>query len=861
MIHFPHQTYIIMLRRIICGLAVLSILSGALSGQTNPIQQPVLSSATDFGVIQAEMNAFYAAHPTAPGYKQWKRKEWFLAPRLYPSNQMENLTLKTWKAYDRYMKSQPSDRATHGSWSFLGPTSHPIGLGRLNAIAFHNTDPDIMYAGSANGGVWKTINGGTSWSNVTPNIPLLAIADVQVSPTNSNVIYILTGDGDPLPGETSIHSQSEVSSIGILRSSDGGSTWYPTNFSFDHPSTIIPTRLIIHPTNVNIQMVVHKTGIVRTTDHWANWTTVLNATIFDIEYKPGDPDIVYAGGDNDIRRSVDGGATWSTITDADFSNMSGASRVELAVTPDDPDVVYALAGNWSGFSAFFESQSSGANNTWTLRNNTATTLGAFTTYCVALAVDPADWTDVFGGMQWINRSLNQGTNWTSIVQNTVHADIHDVAYRNGALWVCHDGGLDKSTNEGNSWSTITNGMAITEIYRIAGTPNNTNLYFAGCQDNGTMRRNGATSAFEAAFGNDGMTPMIDYNNSNNVYISWQNGNFEKSTTGGGNGSFSPLTIPGGNGAWITPAIMDPGNSNRIFVGKASLYRSDDGGSNWQNLGNPGGGGAFMNCLAQGTSNTNRLYATKGTAMYRTDNALVGSGNATWNTITAGLPNLAISGVAVDPANSLRVFVVLSGYSDGNKVFRSTNGGDTWVNISGSLPNVPVNCIAFHDVGGDAIYVGTDIGVFFRNNSLGDWIYYSNFLPAVTVNDLYINTSDNTIVAGTYGRGLWRSSTYDGCDANVVLFSLFGVAQGGQRFYSATNSITNSAIYKKDIGTEIHLKAGNYIDLTTGFEAGTLGFLEATLGPCPDIFSEPMLAPQISRSRLVMDGFVMWKNDD
>lgn len=824
------------------ALYSLILLSFTMNGQDNRPQPPVISDGSDFRIIQQEMNDFYAANPNSRGYKQWKRKEWFLAPRLYPSGKMENITLKTWKAYDRYMKTMPNDRATHGSWSFLGPSSHPGGLGRLNTIAFHPTNPDIMYVGASNGGVWKTTNGGSSWSNVSPNIPLLSVADIKISPSNPNVIYVLTGDGDPVPIENGIHGQTEVSSIGILRSSDAGATWHPTNYSLDHPSGVIPLKLLIHPSNVNIQMVATQGGIIRTTDHWATWTNVSAQATFDIEYKPGDPNIVYAAGSNNIRRSTDGGATFAAVTDSDFSNFSGASRIELAVTPDNANVVYALAGNWNGFSAFLESQSSGANNTWTLRNNSATTLGTFTTYCVGLAVQPNDWTDVFGGMQWINRSLNQGQTWTSVVQNVVHADIHDVAYTNGALWVCHDGGLDKSTNEGDTWTDLTTGMAITEVYRIAGTPQNTELYFVGCQDNGNMRRNGNTTAFQIATGADGMTPMVDYTNANIVYVSTQNGTFFKSESGGAQGTFTQLNIPGGSGAWITPAIMDPTDPQRLFVGKINVYRSTNGGSTWQNIGAPGT--TNLNCLAQGTSNTSRVYASSGNNIYRTDNALAAAADVTWTNITSGLPNLSITGIAVDPINSARVFVTLSGYVDGSKVFRSTNAGGTWVNISGSLPNVPANCIKIHNIGNDNLYIGTDIGVFYRNNTLGDWIYYSNFLPAVNISDLYINTGDNTVVAGTYGRGLWRSSLYDGCDPNLSLISLFGIPVGGTRFYSATNWITSSVPYRMDIGNEIHYRAGNYIELTEGFEAGGRGFFEARIGPCPDIYTAPMHQPQV-----------------
>ncbi|MEP6793027.1 MAG: hypothetical protein ABJB16_01785, partial [Saprospiraceae bacterium] len=622
-------------------------LNGFLRAQ--PVTGLNLTDGTDFNIIQRDVNDYFKENPTIRGYKQWKRKEWFLEPRLYPSGKMENLTMKELKEYQRYIKTVLDTRSTHGSWTFLGPASNPTGQGRLNTIAFHPTNSNIMYVGSSNGGVWKTTNGGASWSNITPHIPLLAIADIKISPTDPNVIFILTGDGDPAPSESVEHGQAEVTSIGILRSADAGVSWYPTGFSFDHPSTIVPIKLLIHPTNDDIQFVVCQQGIYHTTNEWQNYTLEYSGVIYDIEFKPGDPDILYACGQKIILKSTDGGDSWPQVTDADF-NLNTATRIELAIAPNNANIVYALVGNWAGgFIQLLQSASSGSSNTWTVQNNTATTLGTFADYCIGLVVDPLDWTDVFGGLQWINRSLDQGVSWAS-VQGIVHADIHDVAYTNGALWVCCDGGLFKSIDEGNSWVNLTNGMAITEVYRIAGTPQNSNLYFLGCQDNGTMRRNGSTSTFDAAYGGDGTTPVIDYENSNVVYAGQQGGVFGKSITGGGSGSFTTLSVPGGAGNWITPIVMDPANPDTLFIGKRNIMRTKNAGTTWDSIGIPTG--LNLNCLAQGTNNRNYLYASSGSSIYRTSNALLASGYATWVNVGAEVPYLFITGIAVNPANAL-----------------------------------------------------------------------------------------------------------------------------------------------------------------------------------------------------------------
>lgn len=819
-----------------------------------PPGPPQLADASNFFSVQQAMNEYFKRYPTAKGFKQWKRKEWFLEPRLYPHGDRENLTMKTLDAYLDLKKQQAEDgeRATHGAWTFIGPNSCSHGLGRLNAIALNPANPSIFYVGSANGGVWKTTNGGSSWSNVSPDLPLLAVADIKLSPSNPDVLYLLTGDGDPDPSEGNAHLQDEVSSIGILRSADGGATWQPTNFSFEHPSVVVPTKLLIHPSDVDVQFVVGNHGIYRTDDHWATWDLVRSQPTFDIEFKPGNPNIMFASGDNEIVKSVNNGVTWSFIFDSDFSIMSDATRVELAVAPNNADVIYALAGNWDdGLLAFYQSESEGDNNTWTTQNQSTNVMGNFAHYCIGLVVDPNDHTDVFGGFQHISKSSNAGLTWLNIEGGDVHVDIHDVAYMHGALWVCSDGGLYKSIDEGFSWTELVSGLAITEIYRIAGTPQSNNLIFLGCQDNGTMKKSGTSTTFEHVNGGDGTSCQIDYANSNIVYASSQYGSFAKSISGGGSGSFVDLEAPGGEGPWISPLIIDPVDHNRIFIGNSSVYRSNDQGETWTYLDPP----IFndeINCLAQGTSNFHRLYVSAGPNLYRTDNALE-NGAADWSFISSELPDLFITGIAVDPNHSNRVFITYSGYADGIKVYRSTNEGNSWTNISGNLPNVPVNCIEFYDNGldNDALYIGTDIGVFYRDDALSIWIYYSNSMPAVNVSDLYINYGFNTIVAGTFGRGLWRSPLYDGCADDISLTHSFGLPIGGVRYYSALDAITSNAIYKKELGTEIHYKAANAITLTTDFSAGSKGFFHGYIGACPGGTDLPFIAPENPMGKLIL----------
>jgi photosystem II stability/assembly factor-like uncharacterized protein len=322
-----------------------------------------------------------------------------------------------------------------------------------------------------------------------------------------------------------------------------------------------------------------------------------------------------------------------------------------------------------------------------------------------------------------------------------------------------------------------------------------------------------------------MDAMIDHTNSNIMYFSSQNGGLRKSTDAG---NTSTGIAPGGTGAWVTPYVMDPNTATTIYGGYDDVYKSTNGGSTWTNQGVDGRG-----AMALGTSFSGRVYASNGSSIWRSDDYAV-----TWTSVSTGLPGNSITFIAVNPDNSMDVFVTLSGFTAGQKVYRSTNGGANWTNISGNLPNIIVNCIAYEDRNAspdDAIYIGTDVGVFYRNNTLGDWLPFSNWLPTVPVFDLEVNESANVITAGTYGRGLWRSSTYTTCDPG---WNLCCEAHQGYSYYQASDSIRSSRYYTKGVGQTGIYKAGNKVRLITGFNVAGGSEFKAYLGSCgagiPDV---------------------------
>jgi hypothetical protein len=183
---------------LLCATTILYSFSHAQSDLTQMIRD---AAPQNFFEKQKVINDYYAANPTATGYKQWKRKEWFVEPRVYPTGESMNITSRNIKAYQKLQKTQPqqnNDRSTHGGWFFLGPNDWVAGFGgnggqgRVNCIEIHPYNEDIIYVGASNGGIWKTTDGGSNWTNVTPNLSILSIADIEIDPNNPNRIFCST---------------------------------------------------------------------------------------------------------------------------------------------------------------------------------------------------------------------------------------------------------------------------------------------------------------------------------------------------------------------------------------------------------------------------------------------------------------------------------------------------------------------------------------------------------------------------------------------------------------------------------------------------------------------------------------------
>jgi photosystem II stability/assembly factor-like uncharacterized protein len=673
------------------------------------------------------------------GWKQFKRWEYFTEQRVFPTGERIKHD-QVWNEMMQFNKDYPQrSNDSKNTWTSLGPntslnvTGHwNPGIGRINVIALDPNDSDIIYIGSPSGGLWKTTDEGANWTVLTDHLPVLGVSAIAVDYTDTDIIYIGTGDKDA----------NDNYSIGVLKSTDGGVTWEVTGLDWTIYQNRTISKLLIHPDNPNILFAATTDGLYKTIDAGDNWYNVQSGNIDDIEFKPGDPTVVYAITQS-FYRSTDSGESFNYINE-----VPGTSRSQIAVSEDDPNSVYFFSYQ----SGIYRSTDSGITFT---KTSNEPNQGSQGWYDLAFAVSHADAEEVHLGEINTWRSTNGGVNWTQTTDWTwnnsigyTHCDIHEMVFYGSTLYVGSDGLISKSTDGGDTWTNLTEGISIRQFYRIGCSKTNPYKILGGSQDNGTSVY--TEDHWHEWLGADGMECIVDYTNDDIVYGTSQFGNFYKSTNGGNHGGVS-ISQPGG-GAWVTPFVMHPTDPQILFVGLENVRKTTNGMNSWTTISNFTGGD--INAMAIAESDPDYLYVSKSSTIYRTKD-----GGTHWDNISTGLPGGYITYITVHPENPEKIAVSLSGYSDNQKVYTSNDGGDTWTNISDNLPNLPANCVVYHNDENAGLYVGMDVGVYYRDDTFTEWEAFMTGLPNVIVNELEINYPSGKIRAGTYGRGLWEADLH------------------------------------------------------------------------------------------------------
>lgn len=683
------------------------------------------------------------------GFKPYARELYFWLPR-YDKNQPYGGQI-LWNEVQKLNIQAQKTQSSQGNWSLLGPIGEPAagdGIGRVTCIAFHPTNPQIIYVGTPAGGLWKSENAGISYTPLTDQLPVLGVSEIVIHPQNPNIIYIATGD----------RSANDTYTIGVLKSTDGGNSWNTTGLSALVSSQSVIRRMVMHPDNPDILFTAGSNGILKTEDGGVTWRLKSSGNFYDLEFKPDDPSVIYASGNGFIKKSTDTGETWQDFQNG--INLNNAGRIEIAVTPAEPNWIYGLVANrqTNGLHSVIKSED---GNTWTqLRDgsinylgwkNDGSDSGGQGWYDLAIAVSPTNKNEVFLGGINIWRSTNGGTSfsiaghWQGLGAPYIHADIHYFVYQGNTLFVGCDGGIYK--RNGVLWQSLNGNLAIHQIYRIGNTESDPELVSYGSQDNGTTKYdNGINTKIRGA---DGMETCIDPLEPSILYASQYYGDIYRSTNRGGN--FTTISVGTETGAWVSPYLINPQNRFGLFIGLKNVWKSTNRGNSWTKISDFNNGN--INYLAVAPSDSNTIYVAFAGSLYKTND-----GGNTWTLTNLNAPS-TITYIKIHPTQPNHLYVTFSGYTANEKIYVSKDGGNTWQNLSTGLPNVPANCVEYQNGSDDGIYVGTDIGVFYKNNQIPVFQPFSNGLPRVIVNELEINYASQKIRAGTYGRGLWESDLF------------------------------------------------------------------------------------------------------
>ncbi len=702
----------------------------------------------------------------AGGYEIYKRWESYMTPRVYPSGNM-TLPSTTYQNYTAWAKTrlatsaaEPPATSAAGNWTSLGPVGEPsggnTGAGRVNFLRFLPGNTNTMFIGTPNGGLWKSTDAGTTWSTNTDFLPIIGCADLAIDPTNTNTMYLATGD-----------LEGDRTSIGVLKSTDGGATWNTTSMAFTVANGYTISKLLMNPSNPLNMLISTNGGVFRTTDGWATWTQTECCDVFnDMEFKPGDPNTVYVAGST-FWKSTNNGASFTQVTTG--LPATNVQRIALGVTAGNSAYVYALIGKASdqSFLGMYRSTNSGAS--FSKRSSSPNLLGyeangsdatagqAF--YDLSIAVSPtnAELVTTGGVNHW--QSADGGTTWTNKTvwdAGNIHADVHEISYLPGSsttIFSCNDGGIFKSTDNATTWTDISHNLTIAQVVGLGLSANTATTVVDGEQDNGTNLKAG--TAWHNIFGGDGGQCFIDYTNNNTIYVQYVEGDFNRSDDGGVNFTSAATGLPAGFD-FYSSWHQDPVTSTKLYVaGTPTLYKSANKGVSWTALGTPPGTGTITEFVVA-PSNPAIIYAVKQDAISKSTNSGV-----SFTDITGTLPaDAAISNVTVSNTDPNKVWITYSGYVATEKVYKSVNGGTSWTNMSTGLPNLPMNTIIHvNGSANDALYLGADVGIYYFDSTLSSWKAFMTGLPNTTVKQLAIYYPTGKLRAATYGRGIWESDLY------------------------------------------------------------------------------------------------------
>jgi len=727
-----------------------------------------------------------------------KRMQWFHDQRAYPHKTIPpGIRQAAIKTRDRKVALEAALRRAiatgagssgEPAWTLIGPQTvdfYGINAGRVTAIAIDPSNPQIVYMGGAEGGVWKTIDGGTAWTPLTDSQVSLAVGSIALDPSNPNTIYVGTGEEN--------FSGDSYYGAGILKSTDAGQTWTQIAGSFAGGACGGDWigAVAVHPTNSQIVLAgvescySSSSGIYRSTDGGQTWTPegktpTVDFAITTIVFDNTNGNLVYAStSGNGLYKSTDAGVTWNPANGSGSNTLptSNLGRAALAIAPSSTSTLYVAVADEanSKLLGMYKTVDAGAN--WTPLPNAPDFCNGQCWYDIVLAVSPTNPEFVvaggvytyYSGGHGVVTSADGGSTWADQSAG-LHPDTHALAFTpdGSTLFVGNDGGVWSTANPTASqigWSDLNASLAITEFYPgISMDPSNVKHTYIGTQDNGTQKYTGSLNWNWVTCGDGGAT-AIDYQTPTNIYATCEELSMETSTDGGNSwNSAVNGFVTTDRTAWVPPMVMDPVHPKTLYFGTYRVYQTTNAAALW----NPISGDlttsstyGALSTIAVAPTDPNTVYTGSSDAEVNvTRNALSTTAAVQWTDVTSStsLPGRSITWIAVDPTIATTAYVGYSGFTGyGDKlghIFKTTNAGSSWTDISSDLPNTPVDAILVDPDAPDTIFIGTDIGTFYTTTGGSSWSALGTGLPNVVVTGLGLHENSRTLRASTHGRSVW-----------------------------------------------------------------------------------------------------------
>ena len=693
-------------------------------------------------------------------------------------------------------------------WESIGPTN--IG-GRTLALAIHPENPDILFVGSASGGLWKSTTGGSglnAWEYVPTGHQVLGVAAIDIDTNDPNTMFIGTGEAygssENYPGIGPIRTTRGSYGIGILKTTDGGLSWTKSlDWSLNQKRSI--QKIQINPLRSESIWAATTDGVYKSTDGGSSWSNIHSVTMAtDIIINPLDTNMVFVahGGmgseGHGIYRTTDGGDTFSK---ANLLIGGGPSEYKgkavLSMSSEKPNILYASIGNSDG-SLNYEDEDI---KTWVMKtedfgeswnlvfssNDIYARVQGW--YAHAIAVHPSNDNIVWaagqpfslykstnGGIDFLEADMANTAGTTDDRENDVFpylsdwADHHDIIFHptmHDTIYFINDGGIFKTTDGGVTIENCNSGYQTVQFYNgVSNSNTNKNLFLGGLQDNSSIIYEGNLN-WRREWGGDGAWTALNQDDNNIAYLSAQFGQAVVSYdlfNGGqlywamprGTDEQGNEIFPRNEANFITPYILSPADNQTMYMGGERIYKYNALSQNWTTTNNGYRlDGNAMSALAGSEQDPNVVYAASSPKLQRPHIYRTANGGNTWRQITQDLPDRFPTDLAVDPNNDLIAYVTFGGFETSH-VFRTEDGGESWQDIGKNLPDIPTWSITVNPNNSSHLFVGNEIGVYQSIDSGKNWQNINGNLPdAVFAIDLIVSRSNSKLRLATHGNGAYE----------------------------------------------------------------------------------------------------------